>query len=131
MSRWRTISAFLLQKTYGESTFPRTDSRWRNTKKALQTLDVILYPYAHRRYDNAERLNKLEEILKRGARFGFLIFSQPSLLHFDWDRHDDTSTASVIIFPALLQISDDNGQILVNPRVLGDQEIVPAFNGAP
>lgn len=100
--------------------FSRTDSRRRNIGNALQSLEKILYPYAENHHDNEERLNKLEEILKRGARFGFLLFSQPSLWRFDWTMEAGT----LIVFPNLLQISDESGQTVSEPRVLrGGNEV--------
>lgn len=127
LSEWRSLSAHLLKKTYDQQTFSHTDRRRHNIEKALQALDKILYPYANHNLDNDERLNKLEEILKRGARFGFLLFRQPSLWRFDWDM----AAGTMIIFPGLLQIQDENGQIIVRPRVLsGGKEVVSGLMDA-
>ena len=127
LSKWCPLSAHLLQTTYGQATLSHSDRRRLNIGKALHALDKILYLYADHRRDNDDRLNKLEEILKRGARFGFLLFSQPSLWRFDWD----INPGALIIFPGLLETKDQNGQIMVRPRVLsGGREIASGLMDA-
>lgn len=123
MSKWRTTSATLLQKTYGgEHVLSRTDSRYRNIENALRALDRILRPYTDQSRGDDERLKNVEEILKRGARVGFLFFSQPSVWKFDWDRPGDVNAGTMTIFPALIKVGDDNGQPIVPPRVIIDAE---------
>lgn len=126
LSKWRTVTAFLLHRTYGQSTFSKNDDRGRNIAEVLQILDSILRFYATESSDEKQRLHNLEEILKRAARFGFLLFSQPSLWKFEWDEPLNSHQGSLVIFPGLLQIGDDNGQSLPRPRRVGEQEIYNA-----
>lgn len=67
-------------------------------------------------------MRNLEEILKRGARVGFLLFSEPSVWEFDWDRPKDVKAGAMTIFPALIQVGDNTGQVIGTPRVLVDGE---------
>ena len=91
--------------------------------EALQALDAVLDPFADEQRDNRERLQKLEEILKRSARFGFILFSQPSLLEFDWNTSPSTGRGTLVVSPALTQVTDDNGRRLPRARVLEEQDI--------
>ncbi len=129
LSRWRRISSILLQKTYGESAFSQSDPRLRNIRNAQRSLDSILRPYAKESSDNDERLRKLEDLLKRAGRFGFLLFSQPSQWEFNWEKAQDTARNRLTIFPALLQVGDDDGKQLERPRVLEEQETVEVVQG--
>jgi hypothetical protein len=124
LSRWRTISGVLLPKTYGQSTLSQNDPRLRNIIDARRSLDSILRPYAKEPSDNDERLRKLEDLLKRAARFGYLIFSQPSQWEFRWDNDQGAARKDLTIFPALLQVADEDGNPLQKPRVLEEQEVV-------
>lgn len=124
LSRWRTISGVLLSKTYGQSTFPQNDPRLRNILDAQQSLDSILRPYAKEPFDDDERLRKLEDLLKRAARFGYLLFSQPSQWGFKWDNDQSAAEKGLIIFPALLQVADEDGKPLQKPRVLEEREVI-------
>lgn len=123
MSRWRAFTAALLHDRYGSSTVTASDARNRNISEALQALDAVLRPFADEQRDERERLQKLEEILKRGARFGFILFSQPSLLDFDWNTPPSAGRGTLVVSPALTQVADDNGRRLPRPRVLEEQEV--------
>lgn len=127
LSRWRRISSVLLQEIYGQSAFPQSDPRLRNIHDARRSLDVILRPYA--KADNDERLRKLEDLLRRGARFGYLLFSQPSLWKFEWENARGAAKKGFTVFPALLQVTDDDGKSLERPRILEEQEVVEVAQG--
>ncbi|MCJ1270341.1 hypothetical protein MMC22_010237 [Lobaria immixta] len=131
LSKWRAISAALLQKTYGkQQTLSGSDSRYRNIEKALQALDKVLHPYADQSRGDDKRFKNLEEILKRGARTGFLLFSQPSVWRFDWDRPGDIKAGTMTVFPALTKVGDDYGQTISTPRVLFNGEAAQGGVGA-
>lgn len=123
MSRWRAFTAALLQDRYGGTTLTASDARNRNVSEALQALDAVLDPFADEQRDNRERLQKLEEILRRSARFGFTLFSQPSLLEFDWNTPPSAGRGTLVVSPALTQVTDDNGRRLPRARVLEEQDI--------
>ncbi|KAL8765364.1 MAG: hypothetical protein Q9209_007550 [Squamulea sp. 1 TL-2023] len=117
MSRWRSFTAALLQDRYGTSTLTASDPRNQNISEALQALDAVLHPFADEQRDDRERLQKLEEILKRSARFGFILFSQPSVSEFDWNTPPNAGRGTLVISPALMQVTDDNGRRLPRPKV--------------
>lgn len=129
LSRWRRISGALLPKIYGQSAFSQSDPRLRNIIDARRSLDSIFRPYAKEPFDNDERLRKLEDLLKRAARFGYLLFSQPSQWEFKWDNAQGAARKSLNIFPALLQVADEDGKPLQKPRVLEEQEVVEIVQG--
>lgn len=123
MSRWKAFTAALLHDRYGSSTVTASDARNRNVSEALQALNAVLSPFADEQRDDRERVQKLEEILKRGARFGFTLFSQPSQLDFDWNAPPSAGRGTLVISPALTQVADDSGRRLPRPRVLEEQEV--------
>ncbi|KAL8756152.1 MAG: hypothetical protein Q9199_003129 [Rusavskia elegans] len=123
MSRWRAFTAALLHDRYGSSSVTASDARNGNISEALQALNAVLSPFADEQRDDRERVQKLEEILKRGARFGFTLFSQPSLLDFDWNTPPSAGRGTLVVSPALTQVADDNGRRLPRPRVLEEQEV--------
>lgn len=118
------VSAILLQKTYGDQrTLSRADSRHPNIEKALKTLDRVLYPYADQSRNDNDRLKNLEEILKRGARVGFLLFSQPSIWRFDWKEPGRARAGTRTVSPALIKVEDGNEQTTGTQRVLVEGEV--------
>ena len=78
LSKWRILTAELMQTTYGGNAFPANDPRNHNILQAVEVLDAVLRPYTDERVDNNQRRRNLEEILKRAAGFAFMLFSQPS-----------------------------------------------------
>lgn len=122
-SKWRAITASMLQQTYGSNFITESDPRSYNIGHALEELDSVLVRLRARRDENASRRQNLEEILKRAAGFAFLLFSHPSFWKFEWLADSNHGPGSVVIFPALLQITDENGERLSRPRPFEDMEI--------
>ena len=119
LSKWRTITAYLLQGTYSAGSFANADVRLPATSNALAALDALLRPFADPDRDQDERHRKLEDILKRIARFGYLLFEQPGSYRFEWE----VAGQEWVIWPALLQVVDDSGNRLERPRLLGEVEV--------
>lgn len=80
---------------------------------------MILQPYAKTNGDQGGRVRNLEEIMKRGMRFGYTLFSHPSSWKFDWQGTNDKQ---LVVFPGLLQMTNEAGGSLQQPRSLGDKE---------
>lgn len=118
LSKWRQITAALSGNTFTED-MPADDLRLVNINNALHLADTFLRPCA-KDGDHEKRLANLEAIMKRASRFGFLLFSQPSSFHFDWSD----GGSGLVVFPGLLQVSDDNGKPVASPRVFGKKEVV-------
>ncbi|KAL8932064.1 MAG: hypothetical protein Q9216_006977 [Gyalolechia sp. 2 TL-2023] len=123
LSRWRAITASLLQSKYGGGNFGSYDPRNQNLSEALQALDTVLSPFMAEKRDERARTQNLEEILRRGARFGFLLFSQPSTWELDWNAPHNEGRGVLAISPALVQVGDDNGRRLPRPRTVEEQEL--------
>jgi hypothetical protein len=119
-ARWRVSTAELMQSPYVREPFTSSDSRNTSIAAALETLENILRPFADSRMDNAQRKRNLEEILKRSALFAFTLFSQPSTWDFDWESHGVVKPGELCIFPALVHLSDENGQRASPPRPFSD-----------
>ena len=106
-SKWRQISAALTQKTFGGHDLASNDPRQANVRALVQALDGAIGPFANTT-NNRERLQNLEEVVRRGARFGFMLFSQPSTYDFEWDSKQ-ANADNMVVLPALLQTTDDRG----------------------
>lgn len=115
MSNWRRIAATLMQTLYGQGV-TLNDSRQHNIKDFVSELDALLCQFASTRIDQKERLQKLEEIIKRAARFGYMLYAEPTTWEFDWNVPRDNKGGDIVLFPALVQIGDDKGNRLATPR---------------
>lgn len=129
-SKWRVISGELLRGRYGERSDPGRDSRSMNIEKTLELLDSLLRHFGHEGRDDSKRRNNLEVIMHRAARFGFLLYRQPSGWEFSWDDAATTRN-SFVIFPGLLQVADETGLPTSRPRFLREPEFTPeiAYSG--
>lgn len=110
--------------------FSHFDSRTANIERALKDLEPLLQTYALAR-TSTYRHKDLREILKTGAKFAFMLFSQPCFWKFDWcgpqhchrrvedqigvylerssvESHLDP--AEVVIWPTLLRVMDGDGR---------------------
>lgn len=73
--------------------------------------------------EDGARSRNLEEILKRSAQFAFTLFSQPTSWKFDWQNGQNVNSGSLCIFPALVQVTDENGEPLHPPRPFSEAVI--------
>ncbi|KAI9801058.1 MAG: hypothetical protein M1833_002926 [Piccolia ochrophora] len=128
-SKWCAISSYILTKGKSNKAaiLPHAGHE-QHILDAVRTLNSILLPYAESQYER-DRVQNLTEIMRRSARFGFLLFSQPTLWKLDWQRPRDAGADAVVIFPALLQLSDENGKTLKSPRVFGAKRLTDKFGG--
>lgn len=85
LSHWKQITATLLHATYVTNGFSYFDSRTANIERALRDLNPLLQVYSISSSPNdGSRLHDLRDILRKGARFAFTLFGQPSFWQFDW-----------------------------------------------
>ncbi|KAF2841346.1 hypothetical protein M501DRAFT_929646 [Patellaria atrata CBS 101060] len=124
LSKWCSITSTLMKPTYSRNPFSSSDPRNHNIAKAVDALEALLRPYASDRVSISERRTNLEEIVRRGASFAFLLFSQPSFFTFEWEEQNGTEAGSLVVFPAMLQVADEAAVPLARPRVFGDMEVV-------
>ncbi|KAF2703083.1 hypothetical protein K504DRAFT_508491 [Pleomassaria siparia CBS 279.74] len=123
LSKWRVITAQLMQSAYVRSPFSAIDARNQNIQAAMNTLEGILQPYADSRVDNNQRRRNLEEILKRAASLAFTLFSQPNSWKFDWQDEESFKLGSLCVFPALVQVTNENGETVKPPRTFSEAVI--------
>ncbi|KAF1918887.1 hypothetical protein BDU57DRAFT_535935 [Ampelomyces quisqualis] len=124
-AQWRVTTAELLQDSYIRQPFSASDSRNINIQKATLTVDNILRPFADSRMDSGDRKRNLEEVLKRSALFAFTLFSQPSTWAFDWREELSATPRELCIFPALVQVSNENGEPVIPPRAFSEAIVRP------
>jgi hypothetical protein len=72
-------------------------------------LDTLLQPFACPESDDGRRRNMVE-ILRRGARFGYTLSTQPTEWEFDWIPGSDSTSATIVVFPGILQTVNDQGR---------------------
>lgn len=141
LSRWKQISATLMHSTYVDNAFSPFDGRTINIERAIEDLDPLLATYAYpddAGYETGARIRDLRELLRKGARFAFTLFSQPCLWTLDWYHNREIEAAEgqlqpsriqkfrtdaarsdsmrfklplseIVIWPSLLRVVDDKG----------------------
>lgn len=60
--------------------------------------------------------------MRRAAQYALLMFCQPSSFSFDYTMTGQPG--SLVVFPALLVIVNDEAERLSQPRVLSEKEVV-------
>lgn len=110
MSKWRQMSAALMQSNYGGGDISPDDRRQRNIQDLVEALDTVLAPVASKR-TNGERRQNLEDLVKKGAHLAYVIFTLPTKWEFDWQHPEGQRKGELVVFPALVQVSDDQGRL--------------------
>jgi hypothetical protein len=120
-SKWKVVSGALLQRQYGQ--YDRdNDARSSSITLAVDIADSTLRPFICPGIDLDARRRNLESIVGRAAQFAFLVFAQPSSFRFDFTSAGQPDT--LVVFPAMVQIVDDEAQIVAPPRVFTQKETV-------
>ena len=106
-----------MEPTYGKGTaISRNDPRQINigelTKKLGQIMHTITGPG-----EDEQDFHRLARLIGEGAVFGYHLFTQPSEWTFDWSWPRPGRTLDLVLFPALLKVSDDQGHILRAPEL--------------
>lgn len=112
LSRWKQISATLLQSTYIEEAFSPFDGRTINIERAIEDLDPLLGTYAKNSEASSriKRTSDLRNVLRKGARFAFLLFSQPCLWTFDWYQNREIEACEGQLRPTRVQGRSENAR---------------------
>jgi hypothetical protein len=76
--------------------------------------DSILRPFSSCPNDEEEqaRVRNLEEIMKRAARFGYVLVSQPTLWRFEWRTASGAAQGGLTVWPDLVQMTDEEGRVV-------------------
>lgn len=114
-SRWKVLTGALLAAQYGPNAQGPT-ANVRDTANVIEGVDLVLGPFVQVIEDGGRRHRNLEMIVSRAAKLGFLLFSQPGSFRFDFagSRQDN-----IVVFPGLVQVTGDDGQVLSPPKVFG------------
>ena len=115
LSTWRQISGVGLKSKYGTKTMEHNDPRMYNINALANRLDSILRRFASAGGDEG-RVQNMMELLKRAARFGLMLFTQPTEWAFDWEEARYQHTSEIVVFPALSQTADDQGRPIAHPH---------------
>ncbi|KAF2691611.1 hypothetical protein K458DRAFT_3203 [Lentithecium fluviatile CBS 122367] len=117
--QWKVLTGALLeqQDSAGLHAANIDTQNWSNL---MDSMDLVLGPFAQAGSDGGKRRRNLEMILARAAKLAFLLFSQPGSFHFDFtgSRQD-----SLVVFPSLVQVVGDEGQLLSPTKVLWEKEV--------
>lgn len=125
LSRWRQMTAVLMAGTYDHDALPASDPRQRNIRDLVDRLDAVLAPLAA---PADRRRGELEEVVKRGARFAYTLFTQPTEWEFAWER-PGRERGEWVVFPGLLRVTDEAGARLAQPLPYGAVQVVRVDSG--
>lgn len=128
LSRWRQMTAALMAGTYDHDTISTSDPRQRNIRVLVDRLDAILAPLASPAHGADSRRENLEEVVKRGARFAYMLFTQPTEWEFSWDR-PARERGEWVVFPEILRVTDEAGTRLAQPQAYGAAQVVNVDSG--
>lgn len=125
-SKWKLISGTLLKERYGQQDTALENISETNIKEIVARANTVLSVFERKSTSESiteKRLLNLEAIIRRAAKFAFLLFSQPSSWKFQW-KDDSVSKDCLVVFPGLQQSVDDKGHVRTPPWILSKPEIV-------
>lgn len=134
-SKWRSETAFLLQPLRSNRTplRPNETELQPSIDRNMALLDEIVQPFISPGPSAKEQQGKnLRAIMFEAAKFGLILFSQPTSWAFDWKtgrKGSNTTTnaqprSSLVVFPALVKSSNVNGKHLPGGDVVVEAEIM-------
>lgn len=126
LSKHHTLTAFLLAPGYSANpsslsqAIGATDPRAPAISSALNFADSLLRAFSSAQSDDEDRARRrnLEEIMKRAARFGYVLVSQPTLWKFD-GKAGAIESATLTLWPGMVQVTDEEGRVLRSGASVG------------
>lgn len=115
---WRMVTSYLY--THNQTT-PTTSSG--AIAEFAESFTKAFAPYSNPQFSEAERLRHLISVSKAAADLGVWLFSQPCSIEFRW-TDAGFSGSQVVTIPAVVKVSDENGERLVVPQTLAEETAV-------
>lgn len=100
--------------------------RDRQINGTVQSFAKAFAPWKSTGYKDVERARSLSAILEDAANLGIFLFSQPSTLKFHWPASSEVGSGRIVVSPALLKVTDERGQDLVEAQIMVDAEVLDA-----
>lgn len=112
LSRWRQLSAFLLNPSRSERTSLRlNEAEVANQSHQLATAlkQFLLFFIREDRRQAYEKDHNLQMIILECARLGYVLFSQPAEFRWMYQKHSGSKAYKLIAFPGLEKLRDEGG----------------------
>ncbi|KAF2672743.1 hypothetical protein BT63DRAFT_420955 [Microthyrium microscopicum] len=113
--KWRAMTSHLMGLPHNEAVASE-----EAINGAVMDCDRVIGQYASPASDQQARLHNLEEITRRASRVAGMLFSQPAIWRFDWQN----AGPGLVVFPALVKVSDEHGNGLQQPHVFEPKKVV-------
>lgn len=113
-----------MQENYGQAQLFPNDPRQHRANELALAMDNVLRPFASSRFTHEERMDNLRNVIQRAIRYGYTLFSQPTSWDFDWNLGKEDVVDRMVVFPALVQVSDEHGGVFPKPRRVVQKECV-------
>lgn len=119
-SKWKVLTGVLLPENDNQN---RADNGNAGDGEShlFERLHVILQHFVRQGGDEEKRQRNLGLVTNRASKLAFLLFSQPGSFEFRFSNGTNTDMA---VFPALVQVLDDDARSLNPPRTLCRMEVM-------
>lgn len=124
MSRWRVMTAYLRPDPAKDAAY--IAQRDRHISDTVQSFGKAFAPWKSTGYKDEERARSLSAILEEAANLGIFLFSQPSTLKFHWPSSSEVGPGRIVVSPALVKLTDEKGQDLVEAQVVVNKVVLDA-----
>lgn len=116
MSRWRLLTAYLRPKPSQDPTY--ISERDQRINEIVEVFSRAFAPWKSLKYSDEDRVQSLSATLKDAADLGLFMFEQPPDLQFQWSKQSEVGTNRIAIAPALIKLTDEKGNTLLEPQVM-------------
>lgn len=130
LSRWRTSTRYLLGEQTGDDERARRD---QVANAIVETLTPVLRRYAQPQLED-ERRADLVRVCRKAEQLGLLLLAQPAEWMVDWEAETPKGTTGrdgrrkapptgqgMVVFPALIKVTDDAARLIQPRRVVVQQ----------
>lgn len=122
LTRWRQISAFLLNPSRSErnSIVPDKVSLAPQAKDLVAELNIFLGAFINEQSQKHQKCH-LQDVILECARFGYVVLSQPAEMGWIFDPGNDDAE-ELVVCPGLEKVSDSQG-VGCAPEVICPPEV--------
>ncbi|KAE8393073.1 hypothetical protein BDV23DRAFT_150038 [Aspergillus alliaceus] len=116
---WRMLTSRLYKEGYFADSVTAEPSAVRTLAASFVQ---AFAPYSDPDFSETSRLDHLMSVTRAAADLGVWLFAQPCSFDFCWNAN---LIDKVAVLPAVVKVSDEQGQRLFAPRVLVEETVVP------
>ncbi|KAB8077962.1 hypothetical protein BDV29DRAFT_32187 [Aspergillus leporis] len=117
---WRILTAYLQKRDHSAQDTTAIVPPEDAIRSLAENFSGSFAPYSDPQFSDSDRVGHLTSVVRAASNLGIWLFAQPCAIDFRWECAS-TTPDQVVVLPAVVKVSDEQGQRLLPPQVLVEE----------